>query len=367
MRMRVNSYGPKVTVYRTIPSNRNEKNFDGSLVGFFHREYDGRANIWPIGNKPPTINLAGIRSLGQATGTQLQVDLETNLAFVVRDYRPYSEEVQDAFMKGLLSTGMDLIDLGMGITPEALFAYYHLSKQTDLKLGGVMITGSHNPNGWTGIKVIFGPSQTFGPFELQRNERILRGGYYLTGQGSYQLYNGMREAYLDDLASRPLSAPKPLKIVVSTFNSGAGLFLPEVLKRAGYEVIEVYTDLDWSFPNGNPNPENHDNLKKLGNAVQEHNADIGISTDGDGDRFGVVDETGREIYSDRAAMVIVDGIFNTLGDKPRVVIDLKSTGAWERWPKFISAGGEAIVVPTGHYYTKFGAKKFGVGHWCERS
>ncbi|MEK7376105.1 MAG: hypothetical protein AABZ57_02910, partial [Candidatus Margulisiibacteriota bacterium] len=171
---------------------------------------------------------------------------------------------------------------------------------------------------------------------------------------------------MNDLAGRPLRAVKPLKIVVSTFNGGAGKYLPEALLRAGHNVIEVNTELDWTFPNGNPNPEDYNSLKTLGRAVLKEEADLGVSTDGDGDRVGLVDEDGKEIYPDKAAMVIIDGILDKMKD-PRVVIDLKSTGAWERWDRFKSAGGEVVVVPTGHYYTKFGAKKFGLPHWFERS
>lgn len=324
--------------------------FDKPLIkptGF--REYDVR---WRIeGTDEPELNYSGLVVLGKAFGTWLFEHL-TGFGYnpqvvVGHDFRSYSQNVKNAFCLGLLSTGAHVVDAGLLLSPALYFAQHHLNIPA-----GAMITASHNENGWTGIKLAQGLSMTFEPKEVKQFRAIVDGGQFQDGAGRYRTVSGIREHYIQDLVGR-IKAQRPLKVVIDTGNGTAGLFAPEAFRRAGFEVVEVHTALDWNFPHYNPNPEHIQFLRSIGQAVQQAGADLGVGVDGDGDRLGIVDDRGEEVFSDKVGLLLDRYLIPQVVDKggtPKFVIDVKSTYLFEKIVKPL--GAEVIWEKTGHSYIK---------------
>jgi phosphomannomutase/phosphoglucomutase len=339
--------------------------FDTPLIkptGF--REYDVRWRL--TGTDTPELNYAGLTVLGQAFGTWLfdhLDDFEKAPRVVVgHDFRFYSQNVKNAFALGLLSTGAEVVDVGLLLSPALYFAQHHLGIPA-----GAMITASHNENGWTGVKLAQGLSKTFEPKQVKEFRGIVESGRFRTGAGKYERSEGIRRAYIDDLVSA-VKADRPLKVVVNTGNGTAGLFTPEVFRRAGFEVIEVHTELDWDFPNYNPNPENIKFLRSIGEAVRQAGADLGVGIDGDGDRLGIVDDRGEEVFSDKVGLLLARHLIPQAqkdGREPAFVIDVKSTYLFEKMVKPL--GGDVIWEKTGHSYIKAAVRREGATAGFERS
>jgi phosphomannomutase/phosphoglucomutase len=339
--------------------------FDKPLIkptGF--REYDVRWRLTETDT--PELNYTGLVVLGQAFGTWLFDHLEgfekDPRVVVGHDFRSYSQQVKDAFTIGLMSTGADVVDAGLLLTPALYFAQYHLEIPA-----GAMITASHNENGWTGVKLAQGFSKTFEPEQIKEFRKIVESGRYRQGAGKYRRAEGIRQAYIDDLAARA-TAERPLKVVINTGNGTAGLFAPEAFRRAGFEVTEVNTELDWDFPNYNPNPENIEFLKSIGEGVRKAGADLGVGIDGDGDRLGIVDDRGEEVFSDKVGLLLARHLIpqaKEAGRQPKFVIDVKSTYLFEKM--VVPSGAEVIWEKTGHSYIKAAVRREQATAGFERS
>jgi len=246
---------------------------------------------------------------------------------------------------GLLASGCEVYDIGLGVTPMAYFA------QFELKVPAVaMVTASHNENGWTGVKVGAEPPLTHGPEEMKRLCEIVMGGHYTTGTGRYTFCPEIAERYVSYLVSR-VSLRKPLKVVVSTGNGTAGAFAPTVLEKVGCEVFKLYCDLDWTFPNYNPNPEDTKMLRSVQDEVLKVKADVGFAFDGDGDRIGVVDDQGEVIYSDKIGLLIARELSREYSNA-RFVVDVKSTGLFKSDVTLRENGASVEYWLTGHSYIK---------------
>ncbi|MFC1493257.1 phosphomannomutase/phosphoglucomutase, partial [candidate division KSB1 bacterium] len=280
------------------------------------REYDVR---WLIDKE---LNYTGLTVLGQAYGTYLKKEYAIDKIVVGHDFRKYSQNVKNAFVNGVLSSGMDIVDIGLCLSPTLYFAQHHLGIK-----GGAMITASHNENGWTGIKLCYDLSKTLGPDDIKKLRDIVYSGDFLTGKGSYALETSVQKEYIKDVAAKADTGRK-LKVVIATGNGTGGLYTPEIFRLAGHEVIEQHVEPDWDFPNFNPNPEDISFLKDIGQKVRDVNADLGIGIDGDGDRLGVVDENGEEIFSDKIGLLVARDIApKHPGSK--FIIDVKSTGLFK--------------------------------------
>ena len=315
------------------------------------REYDLRAPCVTLkkGGKeiPAAINPDGMRVLGQAYGTYARSVLRQNKIVVSNDYRSYSRGLAYAFMAGALSSGVDVIDIGVAITPILFFAQHRFNLP-----GGAMVTASHNDNGWCGLKLAKDLSSTFEPEDIASFKELTYSGKFLTGAGNYERYNGIKDDYAGYVVGLQKGGiGRRLKVVVSTANGGGGAFLPDILSMLGFDVVKVNCDLDWDFPRFNPNTEDITFLHDLGNAVLKNHADLGIGTDGDGDRMGVVDENGKEVFSDRAGLFMARCLSETVKGKP-VVIDVKSTGAYAVDPVLKRNNCDVIFSKTGHSYVK---------------
>jgi phosphomannomutase/phosphoglucomutase len=304
------------------------------------REYDAR---WLF---PSEINLMGLNAIGMGLATLARQKGIAPRFVVGHDYRWYSASVKQALMLGLMAGGAEVHDIGLALSPMAYFGQFALDVE-----GVAMVTASHNDNGWTGIKMGLGRPLTFAPEEMTALKEIVLSG---TGQardgGRYLLVPDLAQRYMDDLCDRP-KLKRKLKVVCATGNGTAGAFAPEVLKRLGCEVVPLNTDLDHSFPNHNPNPEDMKMLHAVADAVKAHQADAGLAFDGDGDRCGVVDNEGREIFADRVGVMIARDL-SALHENARFVVDVKSTGLFATDPVLVANGAKTQYWKTGHSYIK---------------
>jgi phosphomannomutase/phosphoglucomutase len=316
------------------------------------REYDLRNPMKPLmkGNSevPASVNENGFRVLGQAFGTYVQQKMNQKKVIVCNDYRYYSRSMAYAFITGLMSTGIHVVDIGTALTPVLYFSQYHLKNEA-----AAMITASHNDNGWTGLKLANGYTKTFEPEHILEFKKIVYSGEFISGNGSYEVYEGIKDAFVNDITSRcnKYKGSRKLKVAVACGNGGPSEFLPDIIEKLGFDVIKVHCDLDWDFPYFNPNPENLEFLRDLGKQVKENNCDLGIAADGDGDRFGVVDETGHEIFSDRAGLFIARFIASKNPNR-KMVIDVKSTGAFALDSVLKENNIDVRFTKTGHSYVK---------------
>jgi len=304
------------------------------------REYDAR---WLF---PEEINLMGLNAIGLGLATLFQKRGVPKRFVVGHDYRWYSASVKQALMTGLLAGGAEVHDIGLALSPMAYFAQFALEVE-----GVAMVTASHNDNGWTGIKMGMARPLTFGPDEMAAlKEIVLSGAFEPRVGGRYVYVPDMAERYIRSLTDRPKLGRK-LRVVAACGNGTAGAFAPQVLSAIGCEVIPLDTELDHRFPRYNPNPEDLKMLHAIADAVREHKADVGLGFDGDGDRCGVVDNEGHEIFADKVGVLLARDISARHPDA-KFVADVKSTGLFMTDPVLQANGAKTTYWKTGHSYMK---------------
>ena len=308
---------------------------------FGFREYDAR---WLY---PENINLEGIEILGKGLGTQIINNTKKNNPRVVvgHDYRSYSEEIKSSLKKGLLSTGCFIEDVGLSLSPMVYFAQFNLN--TDAV---AMVTASHNENGWTGVKMGIAKGLTHGPAEMIELKEITLNKKFIKGEGSEKIIKDFQKIYKDDLINNN-KIKKKIKAVVACGNGTAGLFAPDILRRIGCDVIELDCNLDHSFPKYNPNPEDLKMLHAISEEVKKNDADIGFGFDGDGDRVGVIDNNGNEIFSDKIGLLIARNL-SLNHKKSKFVVDVKSTGLYSKDKMLLKNNCKTIYWKTGHSHIK---------------
>ncbi len=308
-------------------------------LGF--REYDAR---W-IYEKD--INAQGITELGKGLGTQIKkhTKKENPNVIVGHDYRSYSEEIKTALKKGLKSTGCFIEDIGLSLSPMVYFAQFNLKADAI-----AMITASHNENGWTGVKMGIKKGLTHAPEEMKELKEITLRKNFSTGEGKEKQTKDFSKIYKEDLINNN-KINKKIKAVVACGNGTAGIFAPDILRGIGCEVIELDCNLDWNFPKYNPNPEDLKMLHEISKSVKENNADIGFGFDGDGDRVGVIDNNGNEIFSDKIGLLIARNLSNSHKNS-KFIIDVKSTGLFINDKILKKNNCETIYWKTGHSHIK---------------
>jgi phosphomannomutase/phosphoglucomutase len=271
--------------------------------------------------------------------------------FVVgHDFRWYSAAVKQGLITGLLAGGAEVHDIGLALSPMAYFAQFELDVE-----GVAMVTASHNDNGWTGIKMGLNRPLTFGPEEMGALKEIVLGSRYSAqgstmGGGRYIFVPDLAERYMKALADRP-KLKRKLKVVAACGNGTAGAFAPKVLEAIGCEVIPLDCELDHSFPRYNPNPEDMKMLHAISEAVLASKADAGLGFDGDGDRCGVVDNEGHEIFADKVGVMLARDLSARHPDAV-FVADVKSTGLFLTDPVLRANGARTLYWKTGHSYMK---------------
>ena len=305
------------------------------------REYDAR---WLY---EKDINLLGITNLGKGLGTQiiLHTKKKNPRVIVGHDYRSYSEEIKTALKRGLISTGCLIEDIGLSLSPMVYFAQFSLDADAV-----AMVTASHNENGWTGVKMGIKKGLTHAPDEMKELKDITLNKKFISGKGNEKKIDNFQSIYKKDLIDKN-KIKKKIRAVVACGNGTAGVFAPEILRGIGCEVIEIDCNLDWTFPKYNPNPEDLKMLHEIADAVKKNKADIGFGFDGDGDRVGVIDNKGEEIFSDKIGLLIARNLSNLYKDS-MFVVDVKSTGLYTN-DKILSENlCKTIYWKTGHSHIK---------------
>ncbi len=304
------------------------------------REYDAR---WLFGGE---INLPGMTALGLGLGAYLAERGVPLKVVTGHDFRSYSLTIKQALILGLMRAGCEVHDIGLALSPVAYFAQFALDIPAV-----AMVTASHNENGWTGVKMGAQRPLTFGPEEMTRLKEIVLGGLSKERPGgSYVAVPDMRETYLAEI-TRGVKLSRPIKVVCATGNGTAGAFGPEALRRIGAEVIPMDNELDFNFPKYNPNPEDLHMLHAMGEAVKASGADLCLGFDGDGDRCGVVDDRGREIFADKIGVLLARDLSKT-HQSLQFVVDVKSTGLYLTDPVLKERGVRTDYWKTGHSYIK---------------
>ncbi|MDJ1157654.1 phosphomannomutase/phosphoglucomutase [Chelatococcus sp. SYSU_G07232] len=304
------------------------------------REYDAR---WLFQKE---INLMGVQALGMGLGTLIH-ELGVRPEIITgHDFRGYSSAIKYALVSGLMAAGIRVKDIGLALSPMAYFAQFALDVPAV-----AMVTASHNDNGWTGVKMGANRPLTFGPEEMGRlKEIVLSAAFRLQPGGTYEFVENFAARYIADLTDRP-KIKRRLKVVAACGNGTAGAFAPQVLEAIGCEVIPLDTELDHTFPRYNPNPEDMKMLHAIADKVRETGADVGLGFDGDGDRCGVVDNEGEEIFADKIGVMLARDL-SALHPGATFVVDVKSTGLFITDPVLRENGVKADYWKTGHSYIK---------------
>ena len=319
------------------------------------REYDAR---WILEKE---INLLGIEALGLGLGTYIhQIGVKPRIV-VGHDFRSYSISVKQALCLGLIAAGCEVLDIGLALSPMAYFA------QCDLDAPCVaMVTASHNENGWTGVKMGAKPPLTFGPDEIGPLKDIVLGGLGVERPGGKLTHvEGVMERYIADVASRA-TLSRPIRVIAACGNGTAGAFAPEALRRMGAEVVPMDCDLDYTFPKYNPNPEDMEMLHAMSKAVREQGADLCLGFDGDGDRCGVVDDEGEEIFADKIGLMLARDL-SGLHPNSTFIVDVKSTGLYATDEVLKANGATTVYWKTGHSYIKRKTAELGALAGFEKS
>ena len=300
------------------------------------REYDLRGR-----ESEDELNDTSVYYLGRGFGAFLT---KRNLKETVvgHDARATSESFHANMIKGLTESGIYVIDIGTVTTPMSYWSQYFLKVK-----GLVMITASHNPAGWNGVKFGTDFSYTLLTDEMQELYDIIAKDKFVDGKGSVTKKD-IRDDYIRDLLSRA-SITKKFKILLNTGNGTAGLFAPELLRQAGCEVVEHFTNVDPSYPNYTPNPDGTAMMEDTGKQTVANKCDLGFAFDGDGDRLGLVDEKGNIIWPDRY-IILLSRLVLSKHPGAKIVFDVKVS---EALPEDIKAhGGVPIMWKTGHSYIK---------------
>jgi phosphomannomutase / phosphoglucomutase len=319
------------------------------------REYDVR---WLLEKE---LNLMGVQALGLGLGTLIhELGVAPQIA-TGHDFRAYSASVKTALTTGLMATGCSVHDIGLALTPMAYFAQFALEVPCV-----AMVTASHNDNGWTGVKMGADRPLTFGPDEINRLKAIvLEARFKLRDGGSYQFIENFPARYIADLTQR-VKLKRRLKVVCACGNGTAGAFAPQVLTAIGCEVVPLDCELDYTFPKYNPNTEDMKMLHAMRDEVLRVKADLALGFDGDGDRCGVVDNEGEEIFADKVGVMLARDI-SAQHKGATFVADVKSTGLFMTDPVLRENGAKTDYWKTGHSYMKRRVNEIGAVAGFEKS
>ena len=302
-----------------------------------------------------TLTEAAAEAIGGALGT-LGLAKGVKRFVVGRDGRLSGPALSAALAKGLTSTGVDVVDIGVVATPMVYFATHHFDTGS-----GVMVTGSHNPPDYNGFKMMVA-GDTLSGEAIQVLRRSIEAGGFTRGAGRLESAD-VAEAYLARITS-DVKLARPMKIAVDCGNGSPGAFAPELYRRLGCEVQELYCDVDGTFPNHHPDPSRPENLRDLIAALDTGGAEIGLAFDGDGDRLGVVTKSGAIIYPDRQLMLFAAEVLSR-NPGAEVIFDVKCTRNLDGWIR--KHGGRPLLCKTGHSFIKAKLKETGAALGGEMS
>jgi phosphomannomutase/phosphoglucomutase len=298
------------------------------------REYDIRGIV------PSQINEHSIKLISRAIAQKCNDENIDELA-LGRDGRLSGEKILNLLSKELQSIGIDVVNIGIVTSPLLYFAAKKLPSKS-----GIMITGSHNPKNYNGFKIVINdvPISGLEILSLLSDKPINKKNI---GKEVYK--KNLGDEYIQEVLSQSSESPKKIKVVLDCGNGSAGEIAPKLIRALGYEVIELFCEIDGNFPNHHPDPGKVENLQDLVQAVQENSADVGIAFDGDGDRLGVVTEKGEIIFPDQLMMIFTKDVLKNFPGK-EIVFDVKCTNLLSNIIK--ETGGIPVMSPTGHFHIK---------------
>ena len=303
------------------------------------REYDIRGIV------PNQINEDSIKAIAHAIANKCHDEKVSELA-LGRDGRLSGNEILSVLSKQLRILGINIVNVGLVTSPLLYFAAKKLKSKS-----GVMITGSHNPKNYNGFKIVINDSPVSGTeiLNLISNKRN-----HSKDSGSEIFKENLMDEYIAEVTSQTTQNSKKIKVVVDCGNGSAGKIGPKLMRALGYEVVELFCEIDGNFPNHHPDPGKVENLQDLIKAVEKEGADIGIAFDGDGDRLGVISNLGEIIYPDQLMMIFSRAVLEK--NKGReIVFDVKCTNLLAEI--IFEAGGMPVMSPTGHFHIKNTLKK----------
>lgn len=298
------------------------------------REYDIR------GIADVDLHSEGVEGLGRGLGTYLLRQGATKVN-VGRDARLSGDRLRDALIRGLLSTGCHVTDIGKVPTPLLYFSVFHLHADA-----GVMITGSHNPAEYNGFKTMLGKSTIYGA-QIQQVLRIIQSSDFATGEGALT-HADVSDAYVDTVSAQ-FDFSRRVRVVIDAGNGAAGPVMHKLLQKLNVDPIELYFDMDGSFPNHHPDPTVEENLEHLKAAVAQHQAELGIAYDGDGDRIGAITESGEVVWGDQLMLIYGREI---LSRKPGATFIGEVKCSQVMYDELKRLGANAIMYKTGHSLIK---------------
>jgi phosphomannomutase/phosphoglucomutase len=287
-----------------------------------------------------TLTAPAVERIGQAIGSAAR-ERGRSAVVIGRDGRHSGPELAVALAAGLRASGVDVIDVGQVATPMLYFAAHHLGTNS-----GVAVTGSHNPPDYNGLKIMV-DGETLAGAAIQDLKSRIEQGRLTRGAGALRAQS-IREDYLRRIVS-DIKLARPLRLVVDCGNGVAGATAPELYRRLGCEVTELYCDVDGSFPNHHPDPSRPENLADVQRALAQGKGELGLAFDGDGDRLGVVTKSGRIIYPDRQLMLFAADVLKR-NPGAEVIFDVKSTRNLFQWIR--DHGGRPVMWKTGHSFIK---------------
>lgn len=316
------------------------------------REYDIRGRVDAQGE----LTEENVYLIGQGFATFLK-RRGIREAIIGCDARPYSLHIKDITVQSLTDSGVHVIDIGVVLVPIFYFAQYFLKKK-----GGVMITASHNPWGWGGFKHAYDYSTTFVPKDMHELREIVEREDFSSGRGSYETHPKIIDSYTEDILRR-VSIMRPFKVLVDAGNGTAGPIVPDILRQAGCEVTEQYTDVR-EARHHEANPSNLGMLEAMADGVKTHSLDLGLGFDDDGDRLGAVDEKGEIVWADRVLILLSRFVLEQYPGS-KIVFDVKCSEAVLEDVR--AKGGIPIMWKTGHSYIKAKTKEEGAAFAGEKS
>ena len=290
---------------------------------------------------PSTLDEEVAEALGRAFGTAAKRAGETSVA-VGRDGRLSGPSLSAALVRGLVATGVDVVDVGMVTTPMLYFAASTLANS------GIQVTGSHNPKDYNGFKMVLGSRAIYGDEIQALRQTIESGSWELAAQPGKVRNVNILAPYRDRIVG-DIKLARPLRIVVDCGNGVAGASAPGIFRAIGCEVIEMYSEVDGTFPNHHPDPSKPENLRDLIAKLKETGADLGLAFDGDGDRLGIITRGGNNIYPDRQMMLFARDVLSRVPGAP-ILFDVKCTQRLA--PAIAAAGGQPMMYKTGHSLIK---------------
>jgi phosphomannomutase / phosphoglucomutase len=305
-------------------------------AGIF-RQYDVRGIV------DADLTVEAARAIGGAYAALMRERGVTGEVVVGRDNRPSGEKLRNALVDGLTSAGVNVVDIGVVPTPVLYWCLHHLPV-----IGGIQITGSHNPPEYNGFKLCVGTESVHG-HELQHLLALIRSNAAPTGKGDVR-FEAPIERYVADVVARTGPLKRPMKIVYDCGNGAASLVAPQLMRALGVDAVGLFCESDGTFPNHHPDPTVAENLEDLIAAVTREGAEMGIAFDGDADRIGLVDENGRIVWGDHILILYARDVLARTGRGQPIIFDVKCSQALT--DEIARAGGVPVMWKTGHSLIK---------------